>query len=393
MILNRVINLAVSGATIIIFDVAKSLGAPRVLVVGVLCSILATGASAADRFDLLKHPKSQRDFLAIIVERSRSYQEGIQDARALRAKELCARFLDRLNFSNWVGFVDKLSTDSEGRGSLAISIANNVQIKTGWQPKQYDTRIAANSDMYGAIRNLMIGDQVRFSGWFTHNEMDCFLQTSTTTRAAMNTPEFVFEFFDVTGPAHPTRDGDFIGFGGRVAEISIHEALKYTFRVASEDSKGYWVEYQPPANHTTELAARLTVGTNVVVSGKVVGSNVIACEMRWPDDPTRYAPPTSGDCAADVHRPFTAICNDGTVSHSAYREGTCSRHRGVREWLYDPLSTVIKRPVTKPPKPAPATDSKPTPQPKDSNEIKCNDGTLSHSKHRRGACSHHGGIR
>ena len=31
----------------------------------------------------------------------------------------------------------------------------------------------------------------------------------------------------------------------------------------------------------------------------------------------------------------SAVCNDGTLSHSAHRSGTCSGHGGVREWLKD----------------------------------------------------------
>ncbi|WP_448954852.1 DUF3761 domain-containing protein [Labrys neptuniae] len=28
-----------------------------------------------------------------------------------------------------------------------------------------------------------------------------------------------------------------------------------------------------------------------------------------------------------------AVCRDGTTSHSYHRRGTCSRHGGVRRWL------------------------------------------------------------
>ncbi|MEV0398598.1 DUF3761 domain-containing protein [Actinoallomurus sp. NPDC050550] len=29
----------------------------------------------------------------------------------------------------------------------------------------------------------------------------------------------------------------------------------------------------------------------------------------------------------------TAVCNDGTLSYSQHRQGTCSHHRGVARWL------------------------------------------------------------
>jgi hypothetical protein len=48
---------------------------------------------------------------------------------------------------------------------------------------------------------------------------------------------------------------------------------------------------------------------------------------------------SDGDC---VHRPVAAAtaperasaqCNDGTYSFSEHRQGTCSHHGGVAEWL------------------------------------------------------------
>jgi hypothetical protein len=29
----------------------------------------------------------------------------------------------------------------------------------------------------------------------------------------------------------------------------------------------------------------------------------------------------------------SALCNDGTYSHAEHREGACSYHQGVKEWL------------------------------------------------------------
>lgn len=42
--------------------------------------------------------------------------------------------------------------------------------------------------------------------------------------------------------------------------------------------------------------------------------------------PTAYKSPPPGSCA---------ICQDGTYSQSKHRQGTCSRHGGVKEWLVD----------------------------------------------------------
>lgn len=38
------------------------------------------------------------------------------------------------------------------------------------------------------------------------------------------------------------------------------------------------------------------------------------------------------NCGADT----TAVCVDGSCSHSEHRQGTCSNHGGVEEWINPP---------------------------------------------------------
>ena len=59
----------------------------------------------------------------------------------------------------------------------------------------------------------------------------------------------------------------------------------------------------------------------------------------------------------------TARCQDGSYSYSTSRQGTCSGHGGVSEWLATDAATA-----------------------------KCKDGTLSASVSRQGTCSRHGGV-
>ena len=55
---------------------------------------------------------------------------------------------------------------------------------------------------------------------------------------------------------------------------------------------------------------------------------------RTPAPPT-LAPPTALPLPTQPSYPSgaTAICNDGTYSFSQHRRGTCSHHGGVRQWL------------------------------------------------------------
>lgn len=43
---------------------------------------------------------------------------------------------------------------------------------------------------------------------------------------------------------------------------------------------------------------------------------------------------TTGSCAANSKHPSGAMakCKDNTYSYSKHPEGTCSRHKGVKDW-------------------------------------------------------------
>jgi hypothetical protein len=49
-----------------------------------------------------------------------------------------------------------------------------------------------------------------------------------------------------------------------------------------------------------------------------------------PSAPAIKVAPIAGAPAA-----ATALCNDGTYSESQHRSGTCSNHKGVKQWLKD----------------------------------------------------------
>jgi hypothetical protein len=75
----------------------------------------------------------------------------------------------------------------------------------------------------------------------------------------------------------------------------------------------------------------------------------------------------------------TAKCGDGTYSHAKNKQGACSNHGGVAEWMGG--GEV-----------ASANAGLPAGAPGDATAI-CNDNTYSNSQHRSGTCSHHGGVK
>ena len=122
----------------------------------------------------------------------------------------------------------------------------------------------------------------------------------------------------------------------------------------------------------------------------------------------------------------TAKCKDGTYSTAKTKQGACSGHGGIETWLADESKSAAKETkedtaaagkATKEAakgvgkttkegakatagatkegasaaKDATKTTSKPSNAPADAT-AKCKDGSYSHAKQHRGACSGHGGV-
>ena len=104
----------------------------------------------------------------------------------------------------------------------------------------------------------------------------------------------------------------------------------------------------------------------------------------------------------------TARCDDGTYTKSR-GQGACSSHGGVATWLTDIPDTTVTAPSSRQPaaendrapttaQPAPADNNRVPPQSYDTSAAVatatavCRDGSYSHSTHRSGTCSRHGGV-
>jgi len=70
-------------------------------------------------------------------------------------------------------------------------------------------------------------------------------------------------------------------------------------------------------------------GTVTTAPATAPTRTVAPTPVSRPATPHTTAPETTNPAGANG---ATAICNDGTYSHSAHRSGTCSHHGGVKTW-------------------------------------------------------------
>jgi len=106
--------------------------------------------------------------------------------------------------------------------------------------------------------------------------------------------------------------------------------------------------------------------------------------------------------------PTTVTCKDGSTSKAG--KGACSHHGGVNKSAAASSATAAPSPAAASASPSPAPAAAATTSPKTSASTatagkgasenndptgaiaKCKDGLYSHSKHRSGTCSKHGGV-
>jgi hypothetical protein len=102
--------------------------------------------------------------------------------------------------SGWVGQIDKLSSNSDGKGVLYLSLAPNIRVET-WNNDFSDTSdrtlIEPSSPLFAAVSQMKEGDEVVFSGTFFPSDVDCVEEHSMGLQGSMSEPEFIFRFASV----------------------------------------------------------------------------------------------------------------------------------------------------------------------------------------------------
>jgi hypothetical protein len=146
-------------------------------------------------------PASQQGFVDIVEASRRAYNAAANDmakgsTRPTRARGLCDS-LSGTAVNNWIGTITTLSTNSDGDGVLAVSIAKDITFKT-WNNSFSDmsdnTILNHTSSIYRKASALSVGQKVRFSGNLIRAQTDCFKESSISMSGSMLDPEFIFRF-------------------------------------------------------------------------------------------------------------------------------------------------------------------------------------------------------
>lgn len=149
-------------------------------------------------------PADEARFIEVLVKARNAYGEAKSDfakgaIRPQRAKSICAA-LKSTQVNNWTGKLVRLTTNSDGKGVIAIEIAPDIIVKTfstSLSDSASGTLIEPDSKLYSALGDLSQGDHVKFSGAFFAKPTDCFEEGSLTMNGSLTSPEFIMRFAHV----------------------------------------------------------------------------------------------------------------------------------------------------------------------------------------------------
>lgn len=164
----------------------------------------STTSSIAEKQTIQK-PTNQIDFENVVTKFIEPYKQAKNELKksSIRSERMSAisNTLDGFAVIEWVGKINDLSTNSEGKAILSIRITPDIEIKT-WNNALSDisakTLIDQNSNLYNQLMELEIGENVKFSGVFFSSEDNFIQETSLTEEGSMMNPEFSMKFSTVT---------------------------------------------------------------------------------------------------------------------------------------------------------------------------------------------------
>lgn len=145
-----------------------------------------------------EYPADQAAFIDGVTAAAQAYEDAATDLQ--QAKVLRDRNRDLLadgEVSNWVGVLEDVSANNEGKAVVSVQISDDIHVKT-WNNAFSDladnTLIPESSPVYDALLAMEPGQKVVFSGSFVSKDGGTVYPTNITDVFSAATPEFLFKF-------------------------------------------------------------------------------------------------------------------------------------------------------------------------------------------------------
>ena len=110
-----------------------------------------------------------------------------------------------LQFQGWVGQVQALTTESDGKAYISIKLAGSGVVIQTWNNSLSDivsnTMISRSDPLYPSLMNIKEGDDVTVSGTFIQGDdktLDYVVEASLTEDGSMSEPEFIVKFNQIS---------------------------------------------------------------------------------------------------------------------------------------------------------------------------------------------------
>lgn len=153
----------------------------------------------------LEIPAREADFISIVAEAQQASKGAGNDMqrggfKANREKKLC-QTMTSLHVTNWIGRVNTITANSDGKGVLAIEVAEDITVKT-WNNSLSDidsnTLIEPGTKLFSTASTFKEGQMVKFSGTLLKGSAgNCLQESSLSLSGKLSDPEFIFRFSEV----------------------------------------------------------------------------------------------------------------------------------------------------------------------------------------------------
>lgn len=154
---------------------------------------------------LTQRPADEAAFIQIVADAQQKAHDAQNDMqkggiKAERDKALC-QSLQTSSAQHWTGKIKTIDSTSDGKGVLAVEIADNILVKT-WNNAlsdiAYHTVLEPGSPVFVAAARMKPGMPVALSGSFFRasddGSGDCFKESSVRLSGKLREPEFIFKF-------------------------------------------------------------------------------------------------------------------------------------------------------------------------------------------------------